>query len=710
MIMCRQNFPNSHSGPLQIFSVMTDDANGNSGTSDVAKRQKLSPQSNGSLRAVWAARSPSGDYVRLRNEDIKRLESALGARDQVPLKDSVSADIHSMTLTTPVSARTQRLARRLTRSDPPEETEIATSREFDGRCVFLNRLDGARPSPDTVSFSDVVGPVSEIHSVFACSFGTDFDWLQSQLNSIIPITLVDNPKDVGESKDNITVIYPTFHRTLHPLFRNGLMHAKLMLIRFNTNPSKLRLVITSANLIPFDWTSITQTVWVCDIHKDTSPPYPDSVSTFGTDLLEFIHSLIPNYSEFNTWMEAINKTVPPEFSLVASVPGTFYGSNLTKFGQMRLRSIIQSAPPCQVQYQLSSIGTLFSQFESEFIESVRASDLKIVFPTFEDAEKIDGKEHVFLKSDVAQVAKKYLAPLNRSPDRVHVLNHSKCIHADTWMYYGSHNLSLPSWGRFESDKMTFRIGSFELGFVVKKSPNLRLNVPWLIEENPQLMTSDPWMHDVYIQKKMREENLTSSPPKKPISGLCRGIEIIKEKNITLLCLDVDGTIVSSNTSDTLEEHAVSFLTQLDVSKIKIALVTNQGAVGLRHWMEVGKFGDPSTLPTRIEVEARLEKIKSQIESIVKIPIELFAAYRYQAKSSGRWCPVPVSAMTEARWNQEWRKPGPGMIREAMKWAKISPLIGLKNVLMVGDMDSDEGAAKSAGVKFERSDKFFSTVE
>jgi phosphoglycolate phosphatase-like HAD superfamily hydrolase len=46
-----------------------------------------------------------------------------------------------------------------------------------------------------------------------------------------------------------------------------------------------------------------------------------------------------------------------------------------------------------------------------------------------------------------------------------------------------------------------------------------------------------------------------------------------------------------------------------------------------------------------------------------------------------------------------------MIVAAMKWAGISPFEKNK-VLMIGDMDSDEGAAKAAGVLFRRAPEFF----
>jgi D-glycero-D-manno-heptose 1,7-bisphosphate phosphatase len=48
------------------------------------------------------------------------------------------------------------------------------------------------------------------------------------------------------------------------------------------------------------------------------------------------------------------------------------------------------------------------------------------------------------------------------------------------------------------------------------------------------------------------------------------------------------------------------------------------------------------------------------------------------------------------------KPNPGMIHHAADKHGID----LKQSIMVGDMDSDEGAAQKAGVKFVHADLFF----
>ena len=682
-------------------------------TPNGTKRQTLESPSNGSLRAVWAARSPNGEFKRLKLDDIKKMEAAFGSKDQVALNDSCSADLGNMVLKTDESARARPLERRLLRSHSGHKGSNTSRRDFDGRCVFLNKLADSSGSPDTLSFSEVVGPPEEIESMLMSSFSTDFDWLQSELGSTIPITLVDDKDIVGEGPENVTVVYPTFPRSQHFSFKNGTMHAKLMLIKFKTT-NKLRIVITSANLIPFDWDRITQTIWVCDVDRD-SPG--EQSTTFGDDLTDFVKKLIPHDSpwtdELSLWTDAMNKSVPSDITLVASVPGTFYGQDALKYGQLRLREIIKkhSAQGGLVQYQMSSIGKFDGPFETDFIDSINATQFKIVFPTFNDAVCLDGKEHIFLNQRNAMTIRPFLTPLTRTPDRIHVLNHSKCIHADAWMYYGSHNLSMPAWGRFEYDKTTFRVASFELGIVVKKSPHMRLNIPWDLQTDPQPMTGDPWMHDVYIQMLQKAEEKTQPDDEEiirttsPKPSGC--LFFIRENDIELLCLDVDGTVVANNTSSRILPPVVSFLTQLDTSKTKIALVTNQGAVGLRHWMEIGKFGEPEKFPTREEVESRLDQIKTQIESLTDSSVKLFAAYRYQTKGANpRWGPVPYTGKDDPRWSQEWRKPGPGMIREAMKWAKISPLVGLKKVLMVGDMDADEGAAKAAGVRFAKAPNFF----
>jgi D-glycero-D-manno-heptose 1,7-bisphosphate phosphatase len=61
------------------------------------------------------------------------------------------------------------------------------------------------------------------------------------------------------------------------------------------------------------------------------------------------------------------------------------------------------------------------------------------------------------------------------------------------------------------------------------------------------------------------------------------------------------------------------------------------------------------------------------------------------------CPHPVNGGCDCR------KPAPGMLLKIMRVAQVSP----DRTLYVGDMESDEQAAKAAGVDFQWAKDFFS---
>jgi phosphoglycolate phosphatase-like HAD superfamily hydrolase len=189
----------------------------------------------------------------------------------------------------------------------------------------------------------------------------------------------------------------------------------------------------------------------------------------------------------------------------------------------------------------------------------------------------------------------------------------------------------------------------------------------------------------------------------------------------LYIMDVDGTIAMSY-SDELLPEAAKFFAGFDWEKDKLALATNQGGVGLRYWMEQGGFGEPEEKPTAEQVQARLEKLRSQIvgKQIERCPI--FVSFAYQSKKSGKWAPTPydlsgrdlIATATSDdpmvkhipvipnEWREDWRKPAPGMLLAAMKHFGETP----ENTVMIGNSDDDKGAAAAAGVRFIDEFEFF----
>lgn len=171
--------------------------------------------------------------------------------------------------------------------------------------------------------------------------------------------------------------------------------------------------------------------------------------------------------------------------------------------------------------------------------------------------------------------------------------------------------------------------------------------------------------------------------------------------MTLYIFDVEDTLADGR-ADVLRPEVVDYFTNhFDWDNDKMAFATNQGGVGLRHWMEVGKFGDIGELPTQGEVLDRLIKLRDQIVGLEETLCPIYVSYAYQSKTTGKWAPTPkYNDMNE--WSSAWRKPSPGMLLHAMAEANVAPA----DTVMVGDRDEDRLAAEAAGVRFILSKEFF----
>ena len=812
------------------------------------------------LKAIWEWSAGGDEWIPYSPQKAEVLESAFCNQDCVILPGE---GIHVVDLRRFVQRNTQTGKERGVRrqlidvepADAPHESSCDS--KYDGRTLYLNAVSNVaeRHPVDCVRFEEILGDVSDIKAILLTSYGTDIEWLLSHfLAGQTPIVLVDQPPSDGSGPSSMSPlgrIWPMF-QLVHPTLRkdgafgSGTMHCKLMLI---LRASSLRISISSANLLKFDWERLTQNVWLCDIPAGGTGT---GKGVFGSDLKHFVSALLRDQrSKLSTdwnqilaeWEPRINEHVPEGVFLVQSVPGLHSGRDRNLYGHMRLREVLSSQKCMQqpVRFQMSSIGLLTTPFMTEFTESVNSGGLenfRILWPEYEVAMTLEGNDHMMVSERNAAGAARFMTEL--SPVRTGTANHSKVMQASgSWVYAGSHNLSMSAWGSLVFEGNALKVASFELGVVLvnsnsqSNSPQFKISLPFLPPNpNGSPPIRKPWMIDLFrrtvssgietlsaqdraglepellslwefLALKSRKdgkpvcvaflgscelsEHLKHTvlpgvrnaceifcvlpPPSSPCSYAshllaalgCRAVPALAvlapgsvtarpiiqfddpgelmnfnsatlgailnplstlpfaepaldvsgaaslANSMSLLCLDVDGTLVESNTSTVLLPMAIEFLKALDPSStLKIALVTNQGAVGLRHWMETGRFGDPKTLPSQSEVETRIAHVRDKVGAIWKGPLTVFMAFRYQSKNGGRWGTVPASAKDDPRWNQDWRKPGPGMITAAKRWAGVSPFANTK-VLMVGDMDADEGAAKAAGVRFRRAPNFFTDM-
>jgi HAD superfamily hydrolase (TIGR01662 family) len=187
------------------------------------------------------------------------------------------------------------------------------------------------------------------------------------------------------------------------------------------------------------------------------------------------------------------------------------------------------------------------------------------------------------------------------------------------------------------------------------------------------------------------------------------IKIEKQKAITmkrkLIIFDADGTLVDDMNSVTFDDNVVAKLVTLRHEDVMIAIASNQGGVGLRHWMESAGFGEPDEYPTQQDAMARLSTITGNVSALTGKPCRIYAAFAYRTKV-GKWAPTPSGSEGDPMWSQEWRKPNAGMLLQAMQDAGATPA----ETLFIGDMDTDEQAANAAGVEFIHADRFFAPDE
>ena len=157
-------------------------------------------------------------------------------------------------------------------------------------------------------------------------------------------------------------------------------------------------------------------------------------------------------------------------------------------------------------------------------------------------------------------------------------------------------------------------------------------------------------------------------------------------HIKLVVLDCDGTLITTKSGETFRKTAddwqwlegrIEKCEQLRASAIHLALATNQAGVAFS-W---SRFSEAEM---QREIEAVAHRISAEYIGVCYSSPNVKALPQYHDPADNR------------------RKPGPGMILEAMLHYGVTAA----ETLMVGDRADDEGAAKAAGVKFIHAENFF----
>ncbi|KAJ6470969.1 tyrosyl-DNA phosphodiesterase I [Mycena sanguinolenta] len=190
-----------------------------------------------------------------------------------------------------------------------------------------------------------------------------------------------------------------FHAFYPPEMKSGCAHSKLMVLAY---PDFLRVVITSANLMPTDVVQGDNTWFIQDF-----PQLAKGIQYEETSFEQDLHRHVKELGCPNAFVRTYMKSGRYDFSaakvhLVTSRPGSWSGEDANEYGQLRLRYVVgreilasyskaNRPPKMAFEVCVGSIGHLekkglVKQFLKSCAGALQASiegkpGLKLVFPT-----------------------------------------------------------------------------------------------------------------------------------------------------------------------------------------------------------------------------------------------------------------------------------------------------------------------------------------
>ncbi|KAG7442445.1 phospholipase D/nuclease [Guyanagaster necrorhizus] len=251
----------------------------------------------------------------------------------------------------------------------------------------------AEPRQDrkaTFRLTEILGPKSDISFAILSTYAHDISWIYQFFEREVPVIFIAH----GESEGMRNVL-PNWIKTVPKLNGPyGCMHMKFMIIFYKTG--RLRMVISTANLVPFDYRDIENVVWLQDIPPRGTPIVSDpKADDFPATMQRVLHGV--NVRQALELMLKEHPNLPllkiedlrsrwdfakVKVHLIPSLAGKHDGwPEVTLTGHMRLMMAIRNlglrtkkgktARKLDVEYQGSSIGTYTTQWVNEFFYSAR---------------------------------------------------------------------------------------------------------------------------------------------------------------------------------------------------------------------------------------------------------------------------------------------------------------------------------------------------
>ncbi|KAL8823302.1 MAG: hypothetical protein Q9191_005980 [Dirinaria sp. TL-2023a] len=219
------------------------------------------------------------------------------------------------------------------------------------------------------------------------SFQWDVDWLLRKLDTHrtqIMMVMQAETESTKRQYEAETAEMPNLRLCFPPMDGGQVncMHSKLMLLSY---PCSLRIVVPSANLVPYDWGEtgmMENSAFIIDLPRLPPNTTSDTLTPFAQDLLHFLQAMRLDPKIVQS-MLTFDFGATRQYAFVHSVGGTHHGAELQRTGYPGLARAVQqlnlqTQEGLTLDYITSSIGSLNHGF---LITLYRAAQGDLSLPT-----------------------------------------------------------------------------------------------------------------------------------------------------------------------------------------------------------------------------------------------------------------------------------------------------------------------------------------
>ncbi|KAJ7236427.1 tyrosyl-DNA phosphodiesterase-domain-containing protein, partial [Mycena haematopus] len=311
--------------------------------------------------------------------DRAQMEAERLARRKRTLQDETTGD-----------SKRQRVSQAGATLSSTTNTPIA-SRIFHDGIFFPTKTLHANPRADgreAIQLQDILGPANyDLRLAIVSSFGLDEEWLALHFSPDVPVIVV--AKDPEHSGPSMARLFKNTNwiQTCPRVNTGGCFHMKYMLLVYKSG--RLRVVISTANLVPVDWAYLENMVFIQDVVLRSSSGSTESKPEEGFAMLL---ETVLKATNVGPALESVKQKTPElplksisdlsklwdwssvKAELVPSLAGKYEGWNKIKMtGHPRLMRALETLglatgnkQKLVVECQGSSIGTYTTQWFNQF--------------------------------------------------------------------------------------------------------------------------------------------------------------------------------------------------------------------------------------------------------------------------------------------------------------------------------------------------------